>query len=183
MHPRRNHRQVRPKRTEPHELFFLIAYTHNMKSPPEVVFVSVTRLHVRTWRFLPSFLVYTFRSRRQVEVSAGFLGGRLATEFPFGFWTITVWADEQAMREFRNTADHLKAMPRLLDWCDEASYAHWQQDDASVPSAAVAFERLRDTGKLSKVRHPSAAHTSGKTAPCGEAKPGPELGKPLNPIT
>jgi hypothetical protein len=71
------------------------------------------------------------------------------------------------MRRFRNAGDHLKAMTRLVDWCDEASYAHWQQDDSSVPSATVAFERLRDAGKLSKVRHPSAAHTSGQTAPRG----------------
>jgi hypothetical protein len=151
------------------------AYTHEMKGPVAMAFVSVTRLHVRKWRFLPSFVIDALRSRRQVELSAGLLGGRFATEFPFGFWTITVWADEQAMRRFRNAGDHLKAMTRLLDWCDEASYAHWQQEDSSVPSATVAFERLRDVGKLSKVRHPSAAHTFGKTAPRGEPKSGPEL--------
>jgi hypothetical protein len=146
-----------------------------MKSLAESVFVSVTRLHVRKWRFLPSFVIYALRSRRQAENGVGFLGGRFATEFPFGFWTITVWADEQAMRRFRNAGDHLKAMPRLLDWCDEASYTHWQKDDSAIPTATVAFERLRDIGKLSKVRHPSAAHTSGQTAPRGEPKPGPEL--------
>jgi hypothetical protein len=146
-----------------------------MKSPPQAVFVSVTRLHVRKWRFLPSFAIYAYRSRRQAQIEVGFLGGRLATELPFGFWTITVWADEQAMRRFRNTADHLKAMPRLLDWCDEASYAHWQQEDSSVPSATVAFKRLRDTGKLSKVRYPSAAHANGQITPQGEPKQGPEL--------
>ncbi len=105
----------------------------------------------------------------------GFLGGDLAPEPPRGFWTVTVWADEKAMRAFRNSGDHMKAMPRLLDWCDEASYIHWQQEDDAVPTLAVAFERLRDSGKLSKVRHPSAAHLSGKTAPCGAPKPGLRL--------
>jgi hypothetical protein len=76
------------------------------------------------------------------------------------------------MRVFRNTAEHLKAMTRLLDWCDEASYAHWEQEDSSVRTLTAAFERLRDAGKLSKVRRPSPAYTSGKTTEKGEPKPG-----------
>lgn len=125
--------------------------------------ISVTRLHVRHWWILPAFALHTYRSMRQAKQSAGFLGGRLAGEPPLGFWTITVWNDEQAMRGFRNTAAHLKAMPRLLDWCDEASYAHWQQQDSAVPSWSDAFHQLRTTGKVSKVRHPSARHSAGMT--------------------
>jgi len=136
--------------------------------------VAVTRLHVRRWRFLPTFAVDVWRIRRQAQLSAGFLGGTLAGEPPFGFWTFTVWTDERAMRAFRGAAPHVKTMPRLLHWCDEASYVHWQQDDASVPTPAVAFERLRDSGKLSKVRHPSAAHAAGKTT--ADAKPKPAGG-------
>jgi hypothetical protein len=136
------------------------------------VFVSVTRLHVRGWLFLPSFFVHAFRVNRQVQSSAGFLGGHLAGEPLFGFWTITVWTDEKAMREFRNTAAHLKAMPRLLHWCDEASYVHWQQDESSLPTLQTAFERVRDTGKLSKVRFPSAAQAAGKTVANKQPKPG-----------
>ena len=142
------------------------------------MFVSVTRLHVRRWRFLPLFAIYTYRSMRQAQASAGFLGGRVAAEPPLGFWTVTVWAGEQAMRNFRNTGRHLKAMPRLLDWCDEASYTHWEQDDSSVPASAVLFERLRDTGKLSKVRYPSPAHASGKTVSLAQ----PNGGRDLRPI-
>ena len=134
--------------------------------------VSITRLHVRRWRFIPLFLIHTHRSLRQAQSSGGFAGGRLAGELPLGFWTFTVWTDSKAMLQFRNSADHLKAMPRLLNWCDEASYVHWQQDDSSVPSPAVAFERLRGSGKLSKVRHPSSAHAAGKTAPGGAPNSG-----------
>ena len=134
------------------------------------MFVSVTRLHVRKWLFWAGFFVHSHRSMRQAQSGAGFVCGSLASELPFGFWTITVWTDENAMRQFRNSAAHLKAMPKLLDWCDEASYTHWQQDDFLVPSATVAYERLRDNGRISKVRHPSSAHASGKTAPYGEPK-------------
>ncbi len=133
------------------------------------MFVSVTRLHVRGWLFLPLFGFHTLRSLRQVRKSAGLVGGRLAAEAPFAFWTITVWTDDQAMRAFRNTSYHLKAMPKLMDWCDEASYVHWRQDGSGIPPVAEVFTRLRDSGKISKVRHPSATHASGKTV--GASKP------------
>ena len=130
--------------------------------------VSITRLRTR-WRYLLPFLVHVRRVTRQVQRSAGFLNGTLALEPPLAFWTFTVWSDEQAMRAFRNTGDHMNAMPRLLRWCDEASYVRWQQGDASLPTPAVAFERLRHEGKLSKVNHPSGAHAAGQMT--GRAKP------------
>jgi hypothetical protein len=135
--------------------------------------VSVTRLHTRRWPFLLPFAINVWRSARQAQRSAGYVDGALALEPPLGFWTFTVWIDEQAMRAFRKTAPHMKAMPRLLHWCDEASYVHWQQDDASVPTPAVAFEQLRIGGKLSKVNHPSAAHAAARTT--GNAEPKPTL--------
>lgn len=143
------------------------------------MFVSVTRLHLRSWRFLPSFVIHNQRSVRQVQRSAGFVGGHLAPEPLFGFWTITVWADEQAMRGFRNHAAHLQAMSRLLDWCDEASYTHWEQDSATLPTLETAFDRVRDHGRTSKVRHPSANHSGGSTV----ANARPKHGMALRPIT
>jgi quinol monooxygenase YgiN len=134
--------------------------------------VSVTRLHTRRWRFLLPFAIEVWRTARQAQRSAGFLNGTLAVESPLVFWTFTVWTDEQAMRAFRNTAPHMKAMVRLLDWCDEASYVHWQeQKDQSVPQPTVAFERLRAGGKLSKVNHPSATHAAGRTTASAEPRP------------
>lgn len=130
----------------------------------------MTRLHVRRWWYLPLFAFHTQRSASQVRGSSGFLGGRFATEPIFGFWTITVWAGDQAMRNFRNTAAHLKAMPKLLNWCDEASYVHWRQEDSDIPSVPEVFKRMREDGKLSKVRHPSAAHAAGRTAADKEPK-------------
>lgn len=139
--------------------------------------VSVTRLHLRGWRFLPAFCIYTYRSMRQVQSSAGYLGGQVADEPSLAYWTITLWADEQAMRGFRNNAAHLKAMPHLLDWCDEASYTHWQQEETSAPTLDTAFKRLRESGKVSKVRHPNANQEGRKTV--GNAPPRPKL--PLPP--
>jgi hypothetical protein len=99
----------------------------------------------------------------------GFHRGMLGGEKWLAFWTITVWDDEKSMKAFRNSDAHLRVMPRLANWCDEASFVHWEQNDESIPTAELVFQRLRDTGTLSKVRHPSAAHSAGNKT--GKNKP------------
>ena len=62
------------------------------------------------------------------------------------------------MRVYLSSGAHGRAMPKLKDWCDEASVAHWQQDDPALPSWEEAHRRMLDVGRRSKVRQPSAAH-------------------------
>jgi hypothetical protein len=100
--------------------------------------VSVTRLHIRSLRFLPQFLYYSLRSTYQVRRAGGFQAGWLGNESAWGFWTATTWASMDAMRAYRNSAPHRDAMKKLLHWCDEASYAHWEQDTAVPPDAEAA---------------------------------------------
>jgi len=131
-------------------------------------FVSITRLRVRAWRFLPEFLWRAFASRRQAQRSTGFVQGVVTTAPGRAFWTATVWSDEASMRRFRDTAAHKATMPRLLDMCDEAAVAQWMQDDDRLPEPAEMLERVRSIGRLSKVRHPSPGHTTGSTVPDGQ---------------
>jgi hypothetical protein len=128
--------------------------------------VSVTRLHVRSWRFFLPFLIYTMRSGSQAKRSPGFRGGTLGNDAQFGNWTITLWDSEEAMRGFRNSGAHRVAMPKLLNWCDEASYTHYTTDESEFPSPDAAYRRL-SAGKISKVNQPSAAHAQGRTVSAG----------------
>jgi heme-degrading monooxygenase HmoA len=136
--------------------------------------ISLTRLRVRSLRHMPGFLWYTYRSERQLTRSPGFLEGTLATAPSWTFWTITAWADEASMKRFRDTDWHKAAMPRLLDYCDEASLARWTQDTADLPTAAAMVERLTSVGRISKVRHPTPGHAAGQTVPDGQP-PKPRL--------
>jgi hypothetical protein len=143
------------------------------------MFVSVTRLRLRSVRFLPAFAWHVWTSTRQLRSAGGFLGGQLGGEGMKGWWTITGWTDAAAMRDYRNTAAHGAAMPKLIRWCDEASVAHWEQESGVLPTWAEALERMVAEGRLSKVRNPSPEHAAGRIAPARQA---PRSGAPLSPV-
>jgi hypothetical protein len=127
-----------------------------------VPFVSVTRLHMASsWR-LPQFLWSSLAVARQARRAPGFVGGWLGNDAERGFWTVTVWDSATAMRAFRASGKHLKVMPKLLHWADQASYTHWEQPEATVPSGDAAYERLAGGGTLSKLLKPSARHAAGE---------------------
>src|SRR6202451_859261 len=122
--------------------------------------ISITRLRVRSIRFLPSFVLYAYRSLRQAKASSGFQGGGLLADRSWTFWTMTAWDNQESMRRFMTTGSHSAAMPHLLDWCDEASVVHWDQPEASLPSWVEADKRMREGGRPSKVRNPSPQHAT-----------------------
>ena len=123
-----------------------------------VPLVSVTRLHVRSWRYLLPFFVFTFRSYRQAKNAEGNLGGSLLHDHHNAFWTRTVWTSEEVMRSFMVSGPHGRAMRRLLEWCDEAALVHWSQEGDELPDWNEADRRLLQEGRRSKVNHPSRAH-------------------------
>jgi Domain of unknown function (DUF3291) len=122
-------------------------------------FVSITRLRVRSWRYLPAFLLQAFRSARQAKVASGNLAVSVLRDANLAFWTRTVWSEEAAMRSFMLSGAHRRVMPRLLEWCDEASVAHWVQDAREPPSWPESHRRLQQEGRRSKVSHPSEAQS------------------------
>ena len=122
--------------------------------------ISVTRLRVRSFLFLPGFLWDTLQSVRQVQRSPGFLGGRLLVNAGRVFWTMTTWQDESAMNAYRTGGAHRRAMPKLLNWCDEAAVVHWTQESPEIPEWQQAQQHMCEKGRLSKVNHPSALQAS-----------------------
>ena len=87
--------------------------------------VSITRLRVRSWRYLPAFFVAALRSALQARRAKGNLAVGMLREARNTFWTRSLWTDEAAMRAFMVSGAHRMIMPRLLEWCDEASVAGW----------------------------------------------------------
>jgi hypothetical protein len=122
--------------------------------------VSVTRLRIRKLRFFPGFAWNAVRSTLQARQADGNLRTLTIHERGLVFWTITVWKDPEAMRAFRNSGSHKKVMPKLSEWCDEATYVHWEQDGDSPPDLQTAYARLVSDGVVSRVRHPSSSHAA-----------------------
>lgn len=125
-----------------------------------MAFISLTRLRLRSIRFLPVFALHTVRSNRQVQRSRGFLGGSLLPDRSWTFWTMTLWESQEAMRAYMISGAHKQAMPHLMDWCDEASVTHWDQVNPELPTWAEADRTMRARGRVSKVRFPSADQTA-----------------------
>jgi hypothetical protein len=122
--------------------------------------ISVTRLRIRSFIYLPQFLWDTHKSIRQAERSSGFLGGKLLVNAKKVFWTITAWKDEASMNAYRTGGAHRRAMPKLLNWCNEAAVVHWSQESLEIPSWQEVHQRMVEEGKRSKVNHPSPAQAS-----------------------
>jgi quinol monooxygenase YgiN len=123
-----------------------------------VTSVSVTRLRVRKWRYLPAFILWSVRSAAQARRAPGNLAVSLLRDRNNAFWTRTTWKDDAAIKAFMMSEPHRSAMPKLLEWCDEASLVRWSQLDGALPSWAEAHRRLQLEGRPSKVNHPTEAH-------------------------
>ena len=136
--------------------------------------VAVTRLRLRSRRFIPEFYYYTWAIVRQARRSPGFIKGQLfmgTDRFPPvgilygrqpGYWTMTMWEDQDAMLAFRDQPPHRDAMPKSAKWVQEASTVHWRQKTDELPTLDTAHDRMLEGGRLMASNHPSEAHASGR---------------------
>ncbi len=83
------------------------------------MFISITRLRLRSWFFLPSFFIASGKVVKQAKESAGFVEGATFVDKKLAFWTVTMWSDGAAMKVFRGQAAHKNSMPSFANWCDE----------------------------------------------------------------
>jgi heme-degrading monooxygenase HmoA len=120
--------------------------------------VAVTRLHLRSVRFIPRLNWDAWKIKRSLEKTPGFLGGKVLSDRKRAYWTMTIWKDLDSMSVFRNSGVHAAAAQMLDKWCDEASVVHWETEDQQLPSWKEAHRRMTEGGKLSPLRFPSANH-------------------------
>ena len=127
-----------------------------------MAFMTVNRVHIRSAWLLPVFAWVIWKIYRQARRAPGSLGLRIFRTRGLAVWTVTAWTDEAAMRAFRDSGSHGLARPKKPLWFDEAAVTDWHQLEATLPTNAEAAVQLRNSGRLSTVRFPSAAQASGK---------------------
>jgi Antibiotic biosynthesis monooxygenase. len=123
-----------------------------------MIYVSVTRLRLKSIFSVIPFLVLNERAVKQVVQSPGFLRGGLLVDRRLAFWTVTAWENEAAMKAYRGTDAHRRAMPKLAGWCDEGAVTHWPQESPAIPEWLELWKRLSENPRMSSVDRPSAAH-------------------------
>lgn len=127
-----------------------------------MAFVSVTRLHVRSWIYLPQFIFQSNRSLQQAKEAPGNLYAQVQKTEGLAFWTLTVWKHQKAMGLYMRSGAHKKAMPQMAKWCDEAATAHWNQPSNEPPTWEEAAAKLKELGHLVNVNHPAPSYETGE---------------------
>jgi heme-degrading monooxygenase HmoA len=125
-----------------------------------VCLISVTRLRLASWRFVPGFAWFALRSTMQARRAAGFRGLQVLADRRLTFWTATAWDDAAAMKSYRGSGAHRAAMRHLARWCDEASVARFSAPPATLGDWAALHARMLAEGEISHVQRPSPAQTA-----------------------
>ena len=124
------------------------------------MFISITRLRLRSWFFLPSFFKASGRIVKQAQETAGFVQGATFLDKKLAFWTVTLWRDTAAMKAFRGQGAHIDSMPKFANWCDEGCVAHWETQESLHPGWGEINRQMKALGRPSPVKYPSAEHAA-----------------------
>lgn len=123
---------------------------------------SITRLRLHSLFTLPAFARASREISAQCGATAGFVSGAILAEGRLVFWTRTAWQSADAMKAFRDSGVHREIMPKLMEWCDEASVVQWE-GEAETDWAAI-YARMVEHGRLSRVKNPTRAHSEKRFA-------------------
>jgi heme-degrading monooxygenase HmoA len=94
----------------------------------------------------------------QARNSDGNLGADVLADANNVFWTLTAWRARGPMQAFVGSQPHLATMTRLDDWCDEATFADWEQSSPSLPDWQAGYDHLIADGQAGSLTHASDAH-------------------------
>jgi hypothetical protein len=120
--------------------------------------IVVTRLRLRDPAFLDDFFAAAVGALEQAKSAEGNLGADVLADANNVWWTVTSWRDRRLMNAFVGTEPHLSTMARIDGWCDEGTFADWEQASPDLPDWQTSYQRLIADGQMASLTHPSAAH-------------------------
>jgi heme-degrading monooxygenase HmoA len=120
--------------------------------------IVVTRLRLRDPAFFDDFFASAIAVTEQAQQSAGNLGADVLAEANNTYWTRTAWRDRSAMNAFVGGEPHLRTMGRIDEWCDEATFADWEQADGELPDWQVGHARIIADGQGASLTSATDAH-------------------------
>lgn len=108
--------------------------------------VTVTYLKPKSMRAALELMRRSNVVARQAAVTEGYLGGRLAIERRFAFWTVTSWADGAALARFRDSGAHADAVPRQPELAASSAFVTWHAADGELPGWDDCYARVAAHG-------------------------------------
>ena len=118
------------------------------KRPPDPdaeYLALLTYLPLRHFRTLPAFMRFILAVRGQLAGAGGLVGYTLrAWPFSRRFWTLSIWDDEAALRQFVVAEPHRGIMHKLRNRMGVTSFTRWQVRGSDLPlSWGDAMEHWR----------------------------------------
>jgi Antibiotic biosynthesis monooxygenase len=120
--------------------------------------IVVTRLRLSDPAPLDEFFASAVAVTEQARNADGNLGADVLADANNVFWTRTAWQARGPMQAFVGSQPHLATMARIDDWCDEATFADWEQSDPGLPDWQTGYDRLIADGQVASLTHASDAH-------------------------
>jgi hypothetical protein len=120
--------------------------------------IVVTRLRLKDPAFFDEFFASAVAVVEQAQGTEGNLGADVLAEANNTYWTRTAWQGRAAMDSFVGAEPHLSTMDRIDDWCDEATFADWEQPSADAPDWQDGYRRIVADGQVARLTHGTDAH-------------------------
>jgi hypothetical protein len=120
--------------------------------------IVVTRLRLKDPALLDDFFASAVVALEQAKTAEGNLAADVFADANNVWWTATSWRDRDLMHAFVGAEPHLSIMARIDDWCDEATFADWEQASPDLPDWQAGHARLIADGQMARLTHASAAH-------------------------
>jgi heme-degrading monooxygenase HmoA len=122
--------------------------------------IVVTRLRLRDPSLLNDFFTSAVNSLEQAQKADGNLGADVLADANDTWWTVTAWQDRAAMRAFVDADPHHGSISRLGDWCDEATFADWEQPTPDLPDWQVSYQHIIAHGQIADLPNASPANAT-----------------------
>jgi quinol monooxygenase YgiN len=133
--------------------------------------IVVTRLRLKDPALLDEFFTDAVAAIEQAQKSEGNLGADALADANNAWWSVSAWQDRRLMRTYVDSQPHRDITTRLDHYCDEATFADWEQDSPGLPDWQTSWRHLTADGKAAELTHPSAANHSRDFPPPVEPPP------------
>ncbi len=120
--------------------------------------IVVTRLRLRDPALLDEFFIAAVAAIEQAQKSDGNLGADALADANNAWWSVSAWQERGPMRAFVSSEPHLSIMAHLDDWCDEATFADWEQASPDLPDWPTSYRHLIADGQAASLTHSSEAN-------------------------